>query len=319
MSLILNMIFNIRYYLFCLGLLFLFSCDRNSGKETQGGVEGGGYEPHKFPVIVMKVKKGVLSNYIALNGDVDTKVKADVFPDATGKIITLNARLGTYVRKGQVIATLDPSKPGAIYLKSPVKAPISGYVLTVNRKIGETVGPQTSIALVGRIDTTQIRTYVSERYILDIKPGNIAVVEIESYPGEKFGARISEVSPVLDIKSRAAEVYLEPVGNSAKKMVVGMFAKVKIVTSQLKDVIKIPSSAFLEREGKRFVFRIDKDTKTAQMLFPLIGFEVDNIVSVSDGINEDDLIVVEGMSALSDGAYVNIAEIKNGLSSEDNI
>ncbi|WKC57720.1 efflux RND transporter periplasmic adaptor subunit [Borrelia sp. P9F1] len=286
----------------------------------QEGMIGEGVdEPYKFPVIVMKARKGALSDYIALNGDVDTKVKADVFPDTAGKIMTLNVRLGTYVKKGQVIATLDPSKPGALYLKSPVKAPISGYVLTVNRKIGETVGPQTSIALIGRIDTTQIRAYVSERYILDVKPGNNAVIEIESYPSEKFGARISEVSPVLDIKSRAAEVYLDPVGKNTKKMIVGMFAKVKIVTNHLSNVIKIPSSAVVERDGRRFVFRISDDTKTVQMLYPLIGFEVDDIVSIRDGINEDDLIVVEGMSALSDGAYVNISEIRDGLASEDNV
>ncbi|UGQ16953.1 efflux RND transporter periplasmic adaptor subunit [Borrelia sp. RT1S] len=320
MNLILNIMFSVRYCLFCLSVLFLCSCNRSSGKEVQEGAMGKGVDdPYKFPVIAMRARKGTLSDYIALNGDIDTKVKADVFPDTAGKITTLNVRLGTYVQKGQVIAMLDPSKPGALYLKSPVKAPISGYVLTVNRKIGETVGPQTSIALIGRIDTTQIRAYVSERYILDVKPGNNAVVEIESYPGEKFGARISEVSPVLDVKSRAAEVYLDPVGKNTKKMIVGMFAKVKIVTSHLKNVIKIPSSAVVEREGRRFVFRISEDAKTVQMLVPLMGFEVDNIVSVRDGINEDDLIVIEGMSALSDGAYVNIAEIREGLASEDNV
>ncbi|AYE36037.1 efflux RND transporter periplasmic adaptor subunit [Borrelia turcica IST7] len=320
MNLIFSIRFSVKYYLLCLSVLLLFSCNRSSGKETQEAMTGNdANEPYKFPVIAMKARKGTLSNYIALNGDIDTKVKTDVFPDATGKITTLNVRLGTYVNKGQVIATLDPSKPGALYLKSPVKAPISGYVLAVNRKIGETVGPQTSIALIGRVDTIQIRAYVSERYILDVKPGNNAVIEIESYPGEKFKAKISEVSPVLDFKSRAAEVYLEPVGNNAKKMVIGMFAKVKIVTNHLKNVIKIPSSAFVEREGKRFVFRVNEDTKTVQMLFPVIDFEVDNIVSVMDGINEDDLIVIEGMSPLSDGAYVNIVEIREGLTSEDNV
>ena len=102
-------------------------------------------------------------------------------------------------------------------------------------------------------------------------------------------------------------------------MVIGMFAKVKIVTNHFTNVIKIPSSAVVEREGKRFVFRVNEDAKTVQMLFPVIDFEVDNIVSVRDGINEDDLIVVEGMSSLSDGTYVNIVEIREGLTSEDNV
>ncbi|QMU98948.1 efflux RND transporter periplasmic adaptor subunit [Borrelia sp. A-FGy1] len=316
MNSVLNIVFSFQYYLLYLSILLFFSCNRNLKEYI---TENNSNEPYKFPVIAMKVRKGTLSNYIALNGDVDTKVKADIFPNIAGKITTLNIRLGTYVNKGQVIAELDPSKPGSLYLRSPVKAPISGYVLAVNSKIGETVGPQTSIALVGRVDTIQIRAYVSERYVLDVKPGNSAIIEIESYPGEKFKARISEVSPVLDFKSRSAEVYLEPVRNNEKKMVIGMYAKVKVVTNRLKNVIKIPSSAFVEREGKKFIFKINEDMRTVQMLFPIIGFEVDNIVSVIDEINEDDLIVIEGMSALSDGSLVNVIDIREGVAIEDNL
>ncbi|WAZ85573.1 HlyD family efflux transporter periplasmic adaptor subunit [Borrelia miyamotoi] len=58
------------------------------------------------------------------------------------------------------------------------------------------VGPQTSIALIGKTDAIQIKTYVTEKYILDVKVGSDAVIELESYPDEKFKAKISQVSPV---------------------------------------------------------------------------------------------------------------------------
>ncbi len=89
---------------------------------------------YRFPVIAIKIKKGTLSDYLSLNGDIDTKVKADIFPDAAGKITSLRVKLGTYVKKGQVIATLDPSRPGSVYLNSPVRAPISGYILNIRKK-----------------------------------------------------------------------------------------------------------------------------------------------------------------------------------------
>ncbi|ACH93100.1 efflux RND transporter periplasmic adaptor subunit [Borrelia duttonii] len=276
-------------------------------------------KPYRFPVVVMKARRGAISDYISLNGDVDTKVKVKVFPDVAGKIKSFNIKLGSYVEKGQVIAMLDPSKPGSFYLQSPVRSPISGYVLFVNCKIGETVTPQTSVALIGKMNVMQIKTYVSEKYILDIKVGNNALIEFGSYSDEKFRAKISEISPILDFKSRSAEVYLEPLGSAANKMVVGMFVKLKIVTKNSKNVIKIPKHAFVEREGKLCVFRVNTDSTTVERVFPLVDFEVDNIVSIKDGINEDDLIVTEGVSWLSDGAFVNIVDTQNGLDVEDNI
>ncbi|AHH08103.1 Acriflavin resistance periplasmic protein (plasmid) [Borrelia anserina BA2] len=200
-----------------------------------------------------------------------------------------------------------------------MRSPISGYVLSISRKIGEIVGPQTSIALIGKMDLIQIKTYVSEKDILDIKIGNDAIIELESYPNEEFRAKISEMSPVLDFKSRAAVVYLEPIGNNTNKMIVGMFVKIKLITKRLENVIKIPSHAFIERGGKPCVFRVSADMKTVEMVFPLIGFGVDNIVAVHDGINEDDLIVIEGISSLSDGAYVNIVDIQDGLAVAGNV
>ncbi len=311
---------NFKYYLFVLVLLFGFSCSDEIESEIQGDIATNdtANEPYRFPVVAIKACKGALSNYIPLNGDIDTKVKAEVFPDIAGEVMSLNIRLGSYVKEGQIIATVDPSRPGFFYLKSPVRAPMSGYVLAINCRVGERVDPQKSIALIGRMDVMQIKTYVSEKYVLDIKVGNNAIIELESYPNEKFKAKISEVSPVLDFKSRTAVVYLEPIGNNTG-MVIGMFAKIKLVTKHLDNVVKIPSRAFIEREGKLCVFRLNTDTKTVERVFPSIDFEVDNIMSIREGINEGDLIVIEGISSLSDGAYVDIVDIQDGLDIEDNV
>ncbi|WP_038364219.1 efflux RND transporter periplasmic adaptor subunit [Borrelia persica] len=312
-----------KYYCLLLVLLFAFSCNKEG--EIQDDVAGDGIAgdvtdtPYKFPVIVMKAIRGDLSSYISLNGDVDTKVKLAVFPDVAGKIISLDIKLGTYVNKGQIIATLDPSKPGFLYLKSAVRAPISGYVLSVNCKIGETITPQTSVALIGKMDFLQIKTYVPEKYFLDIKIGNNAIIELESYPGEKFKAKVSEMSPIVDFKSRAAEVYLDPIENIINKMVVGMFVKIKLVTKHAKNVIKIPKRALIEQEGRLCLFRVNVDTETVERVFPLVEFEVDNVVSIKDSIAENDLIVTEGVSLLSDGAFVDVVDIHDGLGVEDNI
>ncbi|WNY59986.1 efflux RND transporter periplasmic adaptor subunit [Borreliella bissettiae] len=314
-----NLIFNINFYLkkyFLVLFLVLVAC---SGKNKQGDTNKEKEDPYRFPVIAMKVKRGILSDYLSLNGDVDTKVKAGIFPDAVGKITSLGIKLGVYVQKGQIVATLDPSRPGSVYLKSPVRAPISGYILNITKKIGETVNPQSNIAVVGRIDTKQILTYVSEKYISNVKVGNDAIIEVGAYPNEKFKAKVSEISPILDSKSRTIEVYLTPIGSNLDKLIVGMFSKIKLITKRFRNVIKIPRGAVVEREDKKFVFKLDLESKSVQMLPIKTLFEIDNIVALSGEVEEGDLIVVEGMSALSNGTLINLVDTKEGLSAESNI
>ncbi|WNY64708.1 efflux RND transporter periplasmic adaptor subunit [Borreliella carolinensis] len=314
-----NLIFNINFYLkkyFLVLFLVLVAC---SGKNKQGDTNKEKEGPYRFPVIAMKVKRGILSDYLSLNGDVDTKVKAGIFPDAVGKITSLGIKLGVYVQKGQIVATLDPSRPGSVYLKSPVRAPISGYILNITKKIGETVNPQSNIAVVGRIDTKQILTYVSEKYISNIKVGNDAIIGVGAYPNEKFKAKVSEISPILDSKSRTIEVYLTPIGNNLDKLIIGMFSKIKLITKRFRNIIKIPREAVVEREGNKFVFKLDLESKSVQMLPIKTLFEIDNIVALSGEVEEGDLIVVEGMSALSNGTLINLVDTKEGLSAESNI
>ncbi len=302
-----NLIFNINLFFkkyFLVLVLVLVACV-NKNKLDDKNINEDEESAYRFPVIAIKVKKGILSDYL--------------FPDTVGKITSLGIKLGAYVQKGQIVATLDPSRPGSVYLKSPVRAPISGYILNIRKKIGETVNSQSSIAVVGRIDAKQILTYVSEKYIANIKVGNDAIVEVGAYPNEKFKAKVSEISPVLDSKSRTIEVYLTPIGSNLDKLIIGMFSKIKLITKRFRDVIKIPREAVIEREGKKFVFRLDLEGKSVQMLPVTVLFEIDGVVALSGEIKENDLIVVEGMSTLSDGTLINLVDTKEGLSSESNI
>ncbi|WKC85084.1 efflux RND transporter periplasmic adaptor subunit [Borreliella lusitaniae] len=316
-----NLIFNVNLYLkkyFLVSALVLVACVSKNKLDVEN-INNEKESSYRFPVIAIKAKKGILSDYLSLNGDVDTKVKADIFPDATGKITSLGIKLGSYVQSGQIIATLDPSRPGSVYLKSPVRAPISGYILNIRKKIGETVNPQSSIAVVGRIDAKQILTYVSEKYIANIKVGNDAIIEVGAYPNEKFKAKVSELSPVLDSKSRTIEVYLTPIGSNLDKLIIGMFSKIKLITKRFRDVIKIPREAVVEREDKNFVFKLDLEGKSVQMLPVGVLFEIDGIVAISGEVEDNDLIVVEGMSTLSNGTLINLVDTKESLPAESNI
>ena len=74
--------------------------------------------------------KKTLHDYVITNGEVESQSSIEVFPSMSGKIAAINVMLGSSVKKGDVIAKVDPSEPGTNYALSPVEAPISGSIVS---------------------------------------------------------------------------------------------------------------------------------------------------------------------------------------------
>ena len=122
----------------------------------------------------------LIKDYIELNGDVKAKVETTLFPDAMGKLVNIRVNIGDFVRKNQIIAEIDPSKPGMNFALSPVKTTITGTVTSLPIEIGSTVTLQTAIAKVGQLNELEIVTYISEKYIRKMKKGLKAISRMQS-------------------------------------------------------------------------------------------------------------------------------------------
>ena len=115
------------------------------GNKSGFGTKGKGAAPETvFRITTVQAEEKDLHSYLEINGDVEADNTVEVFPDISGKLARLSAHLGSAVKKGQQIAAVDPSKPGASYALSPIYAPISGTVTSMPQKIGSTVSTSTA-------------------------------------------------------------------------------------------------------------------------------------------------------------------------------
>ena len=122
-------------------LAALFSCRPQVKKE----------EP-VFAVNVTPVTRGSISDYILVNGDVETLTNIDVFADKSGEILSINVSLGQYVAAGQTIARVDPSRPGQRFIPNPVTAPIAGTIVALPVQLGATVNDLVTAAALAAHD-----------------------------------------------------------------------------------------------------------------------------------------------------------------------
>ncbi|MCR5761933.1 MAG: efflux RND transporter periplasmic adaptor subunit [Treponema sp.] len=262
-----------------------------------------------YAVTGYKTSVGNLDDYLEFGGDVSSVSAVDVIPDMAGKISSIKVNVGDMVRKDDVIAYVDASRPGMNYKASPVKAPISGRIISFTPMLGATVSQAMAIAKISNTDELEIKMSVPERFISRIHNNQTASIAFDAYPGVVFYAQIHEVSPVLDTSTRTMDVKLRMMEND-DRIKVGMFARIHLVTETVKNATVIPAASIITRDGKPYVFVISSDSANASLRSVTVGMTVDNKSEIISGLSEGEVIVVKGQSLLNDGAKINVISMQ---------
>lgn len=289
-----------------------------SGKTGNHNVKSTDNVETIHAVNVTTAVKGEIKEYIELNGDIKSKNEVEVNPDVTGKLTSILVSIGDTVVKGQVVAKVDQSKAGEDYALSPVKSPINGTITSIPSQLGSTVSTQTAIVKVGTLDDLRVFVYISEKYISRIKKGNVAIVNIDSYPDINFTGEISEISPVVDPDTRMMEVRVR-FNSQDTRLKSGMYSKVKIITEKKSNIVKLQSDAIVKRFSEYFVFVVDETTNTVKKQKITRGIEIDNKIEITEGLKGDEMVVIRGHSLLEDGSKIKIAEKIASLDTKDTI
>lgn len=250
-----------------------------------------------------------LDEYLEFGGDVVAASSVDVMPDTSGKIANIRVRVGDYIEKNQILAYVDPSRPGMTYESSPIRAPVAGTVTAFPVSVGSMVAPSVSIAKISNTKNLEINISVAERFVSRIAVGQPALLTFDSYPREVFTAKVAEVNPVLDTTSRSmgVKLVLDPPDNRIK---IGMYCRVKLITESKAGVVAIPREAIVNRSGQESVFVVNGNTVENCPIS--VGITVDNMVEVVSGLTAGNEVVVSGQTLLDSGSKVNVINRQQG-------
>ena len=258
-----------------------------------------------YAVVTQPASEATLQDSIEINGEVNVKTNIAIYPEIGGKLVTLTVEVGDRVQKGQVIGTVDPSKPGYNYIMNPVKSTISGVVTQVISRVGTTVTTGTSIVTVGDIDNLIIHANIPERNVGELKKNLSADVFFPAYPDIAFKAHITWISPVVNSASRSKQIELT-LDKKDPRINIGMFPKVKLHTTVYEGYIAVPDDAVVTRAEQDYVFVVKGDIASRVPVKKLIT--IDNTTLISEGLSKGDNIVIDGMDVLVDGSKVNRVE-----------
>jgi multidrug efflux pump subunit AcrA (membrane-fusion protein) len=273
-----------------------------AGDENNGVVNERSDTP-VFSVKTVHTETHTLKAFLEVNGDIVSGQQVEVFPDTSGKLIGVWVALGSRVRKGDIIAQIDPSKPGMVYMPNTVYAPISGMISSTPVSPGMTVSPGTSITTISVIEKPEISARIPEREVAGLKEGLKAEVTLQAYPGEIFTATVAYVSPVLDSTSRTKLITLKFDQNDSR-INAGMFARVRINTKNYPDTLAIPAEALVNKHGAQTVY-VTRNSK-AELREIVTGVTIDGLIEIKSGLSAGETVVIQGQQLLSNGATVRV-------------
>jgi len=284
------------------------------GKDAKSGgapgMPGGapGQQDAAANTVTVSTKVVKLETIIAtvhVNGDVSSKSEVSTFPITSGKVTQVLHDIGEKVSKNEIIAYVDPSKPGANYVASPVKAPVAGTIIECNVHPGDTVGPSTVIATIGSVTDIEVVVYVSEKYSKYLKNGLPAYLHLTAYADEQFLAKITSISPVVAKNTRTIKVSLELEKYDAR-IKPGMFASIDLVIQQRDNTIVVPKKALRTYNDEQCVFVVNPTTNTAERVIVTVGLTNDNEAQITSGLTAGQKVITAG--SVTEGCPVRIAD-----------
>ena len=210
----------------------------------------------------------------------------------------ISGELGAQAQRQTAQALLDNARLRLGF--TTLRAPHAGVVSQRTVQPGQVVSAGTELFSVIRDGRLEWRAELPESELILVAPG--AKAQLRAPDGAAVEGTVRAVSPALDAASRTGTVYVDLPAPGALRA--GMYAQGDLVLGAL-PARTLPDQAVVERDGYRYVFVLGEGDVVEQRRVTL-GARQDNVVAVSDGVQADDRVVVEGAGFLADGDRVRV-------------
>lgn len=189
-----------------------------------------------------------------------------------------------------------------------IRAPFDGYVQKRLVNLGEYVKVQTPVMGVVRVDPLKVTAEVPEKMTPWIQVGQAVDLHVDAYPEKTITGQVSRISPAVNTATRAFS-FEALVPNAEALLKPGTFARVRIVSSKIDQVLTVHYPALQYRYGVNRAFVIEGDHLVAREL--KVGERLGDRIEIVSGLKAGDRVATSDIEKLADGQKVKAG--KNAL------
>jgi membrane fusion protein (multidrug efflux system) len=188
-----------------------------------------------------------------------------------------------------------------------IVSPLGGVVSERMVSEGEYVKVGTNLLKIVDIDPLKLSFALPEKFSGQLQIGQTVEVETKAYPGKIFTGDVYFISPKVNLSTRTFEVKAK-VKNTNYQLKPGFFVDVKLFLDVNESAMVLPEGAVVMREGRHVVLMVQGGKIIVKGVRP--GKRFNGKVEILDGVDKDDLMVVSGLSELTDGSRVKVVTSK---------
>ncbi len=181
-----------------------------------------------------------------------------------------------------------------------LRAPDDGIISKRLVQPGQVVAAGNELLRLIRQGRLEWRAELNENDLAKVKTG--ATIRLQTSAGEIIEGRVRAVSPGLDATTRTGTLYADLPNPGSLKA--GTFLEGRVLIGE-GDVLMVPGSAVVQRDGYSYVFKVNADN-IVQRVRVASGMSEKGFVEIMQGLKIGDAVVNSGAGFLADGDRVRV-------------
>ena len=188
--------------------------------------------------------------------------------------------------------------------KTTIVAPFSGTIGLRQVSTGDYVKEGQDIVNLESLDPLKVDFRLPELALPQVRNGQTLQITLDALPDRTYDGRVIAINPLIDAAGRSIVIRAQ-VPNRDGKLRPGMFARVRLFTSEARDSAMVPEESLFPVGEERYVYKVVEDKAVRQKVD--IGQRRDGKVEIVSGLRNDDVVVTAGHLKIRDGAPVKVA------------
>ena len=202
------------------------------------------------------------------------------------------------------VAEADAELMKARVNKMTLRAPFSGTIGLRQASVGDYVKEGQDIVNLESLDPLKVDFRLPELALSQLQNGQTLQIALDALPDRLYDGKVFAINPLIDANGRSIVIRAQ-VPNRDGKLRPGMFARVRLFTSDNKDAIVVPEEALFPVGEDKFVYKVVDGKATRQRIE--IGQRREGRVEVLKGLVPEDVVVTAGITKLREGVPVSVA------------
>lgn len=178
-----------------------------------------------------------------------------------------------------------------------LKSPVDGVITAKNFNVNEMVTQSQPAFIISSTNTLQIDLNITQADISMFTEGQTVDVIID---GKTVEGTVNYVPTVADSSNSLYKVEVL-INNSNNEFKAGMSAEVQVSIEKQNNVITVPSKAILEEDDVKYIYIVGGDNRAIKREV-ITGIETATTVEIKSGVDADDIVVIGGLSLISDNS-----------------